>query len=89
MYISQQLTNGSSLPSAGNSEGSGKEGGRLEGISPIITWLGLVSQARPTSEKKKREGSGELRIQAMSCHIIHFSPIMLQYFCHMMHFITV
>ena len=42
-------------PSAGNSEGSGEEGGRLGGnfCHNFLPWLGLVSQARSTSAKKK------------------------------------
>ena len=47
--------------------------------------VSLVSQARPTS--KKRKGSGELRIQAVSHCTVQCGTITLQY--HMMHYMTV
>ena len=40
--------------------------------------LYLVSQARPTSTK--REGSGKLRIQVVSCRTVQCGTITLQYF---------
>ena len=47
--------------------------------------VSLVSQARPTSTK--REGSGELRIQAISQCTVQCGIITLQY--HMTHYMTV
>ena len=42
----------------------------------LVPALYLVSQARPISAK--REGSGELHIQAVSCHTVQCGTITLQ-----------
>ena len=78
-------------PSAGHSEGSGKEGGGLGGnfCHNFLPWLGLVSQARSTPAKKKK---GRIWWTVYTSHVLLHYPVQSNHgavFCHMMHYITV